>query len=428
MGNLTKQDILALIEEENVKFIRLQFADFFGVLRNIAVTGSQISAALDGHYRIDSFHLNGLNKSACGGICLVPDLSTFAILPWRPQSGKVARLICDLFDEDGNEITESPRFIFRKVLETAKNEGFEFDFRPESEFFLFLKDEEGRPTTKTNDIGNFLDVAPLDSGEDARRDIIFTLEEMGFEMESSHHGAAPAQHVVRFRKTQGVKTADNILTLRNTVRSIAGRHGFHATFMPKPRTDLYGSAMVVKVTAAEGKRDFITGTGPSGLSEEGEMFIAGILSHMPGLTAFACPIVNSYKRLKTRFFSPTELYWSDRDYTAPVKVSKTENGRTRIEWKLPDGASNPYITLALFIAAGLDGIRKQMKLPACDEKIGAIPFELMESLEKYSQDELLVGVTGKRYADIYLKEKESEWEEYAKEVTDWEIRKYLDRI
>lgn len=425
----TREDILELIEEEDVKFIRLQFADFFGVLRNIAITEGQIEKALDGHCYIDGHHIRGAKELGLRRIYLIPDIDSFGILPWRPQHGKVGRFLCDLADEEGNLIPESPRYILRETLKRAAEKGLSIELNPECEFFLFDTDEEGLPTTNTKESAYYLDMAPLDSGENARRDIIYALEDLGFEMESSHHEDAPAQHAVSFQKATGVIMADQILTLRNTVRSIAGRHGFHATFMPKPRADFPGSAMALNAACQEGFHDWFTDTtDPHGLSETGKQFLSGVLTHMEGAIAIANPIVNSYKRTKDRFSDSKGIFWSKDNYKAPVIVSHNEAGRTVIEWEMPDGATNPYLNIAYLVAAGLEGIEKKLDLPEADSSVGQIPETLCDALQAFSDDAFFENLYGKRYTEVYISEKMKEWESYAREVTDWEVRTYLARI
>ena len=341
----------------------------------------------------------------------------------------MARFLCDLMDQEGNDIAESPRYILRRVLKKAKQQGYSFDLDPECEFFLFETDEEGNPTTRTREKAGYLDVAPLDQGENARRDMILTLEEMGFEIESSHHEDAPAQHEVYFKQSQGVKVADQIVTFRSTVRTISQRHGLHATFMPKPRTDLPGSALSLNISGfRDGKNMFADPQAENGLSQEAYSFIAGLLSHMNGMAAIANPIVNSYKRLKPGFHAPTELFWSLNDYRAPIRVVKGKEGDTHIEWTLPDGAANPYLLIALVVASGLNGIQEKMIPLKADEKAGALPGTLKESLTALEKDEFLRNVCGENYVRTYLNEKTKEWELYTQEVTDWELKEYLHRF
>lgn len=429
MAKYETWEILQMIEEEDVKFIRLQFVDIFGTIRNIAVTAGQMEKALAGKCMVDGYSIAGMKELGYDRVYLKPDIDTFTILPWRPQQGKVARFLCDLMDQEGNDIAESPRYILRRVLKKAKQQGYSFDLDPECEFFLFETDEEGNPTTRTREKAGYLDVAPLDQGENARRDMILTLEEMGFEIESSHHEDAPAQHEVDFKQAQGVKVADQIVTFRSTVRTIAQRHGLHATFMPKPRTDLPGSALSLNISGfRDGKNMFADPQAENGLSQEAYSFIAGLLSHMNGMAAIANPIVNSYKRLKPGFHAPTELFWSLNDYRAPIRVVKGKEGDTHIEWTLPDGAANPYLLIAMVVASGLNGIQEKMIPLKADEKAGALPGTLKESLTALEKDEFLRNVCGENYVRTYLNEKTKEWELYTQEVTDWELKEYLHRF
>ncbi len=291
-------------------------------------------------------------------------------------------------------------------MDEAGQEGYSFDLDPECEFFLFETDEEGNPTTRTREKAGYLDVAPLDQGENARRDMILTLEEMGFEIESSHHEDAPAQHEVDFKQARGVKVADQIITFRSTVRTIAQRHGLHATFMPKPRTDLPGSALSLNISGfRNGRSLFADQEMENGLSREAYSFIAGLLTHMNGMAAFSNPIINSYKRLKPGFHAPTELFWSLNDYRAPIRVVTGREGEIHMEWTLPDGAANPYLLIALVVSAGLNGIRERMVPLKADEKAGKLPGTLKESLDALEQDAFLKQVCGERYVETYLKEK-----------------------
>lgn len=429
MAKYEKWEIIQMIEDEDVKFIRMQFVDLFGTIKNIAITAGQVEKALSGKCMIEGHSVLGMKELGYDALFLKPDVDTFTILPWRPQQGKVARFLCDLTDENGNFIKESPRQILREVLAKAAEEGYDFDVDPECEFFLFETDEEGNPTTETKEKANYLDVAPLDQGENARRDMILTLEEMGFEIESSHHEEAPAQHEVDFKQAKGVRTADQIVTFRTTVRTIAQRHGLHATFMPKPRTDLPGSAMALNITGFQnGKNIFADEEAENGLSQEAYSFIAGLLDHMNGMAAISNPIINSYKRLKSGFHAPTELFWSVKDQSAPIRVTKGSGGQVRIEWLLPDSTSNPYMLIAFAVSAGLAGIKEKMVPLKVDEKAGNLPGTLKEALHAFEEDGFLKEICGQRYAEVYIREKSKEWDLYTREVTDWELREYLHRF
>ncbi|MBQ9061410.1 MAG: glutamine synthetase [Eubacterium sp.] len=460
MGKYTTDDIMRIVREEDIKFIRLQFVDFFGGLKNIAITAGQLPKAFAGKCCIDGFHIRGMEALGRNVIHLEPDLDTFAILPWRPSHGRVARFLCRLTDENGHQLRESSRYILRSIMKRAADLDYTFDLNPRCEFFLFLNDENGSPTTHTGECAGYLDVAPMDRGENARRDVILTLEEMGFEIESSYHENSPGQHAVEFRHAEGIRVADQIVTFRTTVRMVAERHGMHATFMPKPRTDLMGSAMSLRITASKGGKDLFTaavpdestqeaaaggmqgenacvktpeghdpcGKAPDWYSAEAAHFTAGLLAHQRGIAAFSNPVINSYKRLKAYFHAPTELFWSASDYYAPVRLLRDESGKVQIEWKLPDGAANPYLTIAMAVAAGMDGIEHARALPEDGLRTGILPATLRESVQAFEEDTFLRSVCTDAYARMYIQEKMKEWERYSREVTDWEINEYLRTI
>ena len=243
MNNYTREDILRMVEEEDVGFMRLQFTDIFGTMKNIAITTSQLEKALDNEIMFDGSSIEGFARVEESDMYLYPNLNTFEIFPWRPQQGKVARLICDVYKPDGTPYESDPRYILKKVMEDAKEMGYEFNVGPELEFFLFHTDDDGLPTTLSHESAGYFDLGPLDLGENARRDMVLTLEDMGFEIESSHHEAAPAQHEIDFRYDEALTTADNIMTFKLVVKTIAKRHGLHATFMPKPKFGINGSGM-----------------------------------------------------------------------------------------------------------------------------------------------------------------------------------------
>lgn len=418
-----KSKIREQVKEQDIKFIKLQFVDLFGELKNISITSGQLERALDGSFMVDGFYIPGMHSLGQERLFLKPDLSTFAILPWRPQQGKVARMLCDVTDDRGRDIAENPRHILRRVLAKAEKDGLSFDIKPDCEFFLFSRDENGHVTTHTGEKAGYLDVAPLDKGENARRELILSLEDMGFEIESSHHELAPGQHSVRFKQRGGIRLADQIVTFRTTIRTVAERHGLHATFMPKPRTDLPGSAMRLSMAVYKNGENLFAKQPDTAL-----WFLAGILKHQCGMTAFSNPIVNSYKRLKAVYYAPSELYWSSRDHFAPLRLSKNETGDPCIEWTLPDGAANPYLVLAAVIAAGTEGIRKAMTPPPEDEGRTPLPATLLEALHALREDDFLKKVCGEAFVDVYIKEKELEWDRYSREVTDWERKEYLKRI
>lgn len=442
MGDYTKEAILQMAEEEDVEFIRLQFTDMFGTLKNIAIPYSKLEKAMDNQCVIDASSIEGFIRNEEADMYLYPDLSTFTILPWRPQQGKVARFICDIYKEDGTPYQESPRYILKKVIQKAKEKGYTLMVDPECEFFLFHTDDNGMPTTKTHEKAGYMDLSPIDLGENARRDMILTLEEMGFVVEASHHEVAPAQHEIDFRYDEALATADNIMTFKLTVKTIAKRHGLHATFMPKPKFGVNGSGMHINMSLAkDGKNIFSDPTDKNGLSKEAYYFIGGIIKHMKGMTAITNPLVNSYKRLVPGYEAPVYIAWSATNRSPLIRIPAARGEHTRIELRCPDSSANPYLALAVCLRAGLDGIVNQIEPPASvdcnifnmteEEKkeigIEAIPGNLSEAVAELEKDDFIKGVLGEHVSVKYIEAKKKEWANYTAQVTDWEINQYLNQ-
>lgn len=423
MSKYTKEDLMHRIEEEGVEFVRLQFTDLFGTLKNMAITVGQLERAWNHQCMFDASFIKGFVGIEETDFCLYPDFDTFQIFPWRPQQGKVARLICDIYRPCGEPFEGDPRFILKKVLKKADAMGYTFQVGPECEFFLFHTDDNGLPTTTTHEKAGYFDLGPLDLGENARRDIVLSLEEMGFIVESSHHEAAPAQHEIDFRYDEALKTADNIMTFKLAVRSIAKRHGLHATFMPKPVFGVNGSSMHTNMSLLKnGKNSFADKQDKYGLSTEAYQFIAGILAHMKGMMAITNPIVNSYKRFVPGFEAPMYLNWSTASRSSLIRIPEIRGEGTRVELRCPDSACNPYLTLAVCLAAGLDGIQKGW-MPS--DRIERLPKDLGEAIRELEKDYFIQEILGKHVTERYLEEKTNEWLQYSSQVTDWEIGKYL---
>ena len=364
MAKYTKEMILQMVEEEDVEFIRLQFTDMFGTLKNVAITSSQLEKALNNQCMFDGSSIEGFVRIEESDMYLYPDLDSFAILPWRPQQGKVARLICDIYRPDGRPFEGSPRYILQRVLKRAADMGYQFNVGPECEFFLFHTDENGMPTTLTHEKAGYFDLGPVDLGENARRDMVLTLEDMGFEIEASHHEVAPAQHEIDFKYADALTTADRIMTFKFAVRTIAKRHGLHATFMPKPKIGINGSGMHVNMSLSKnGKNCFVDANDPLGLSQEAYYFIGGILKHMKGMTAITNPLVNSYKRLVPGYEAPVYIAWSAKNRSPLIRIPAARGESTRVELRSPDPSSNPYLVLAACLAAGLEGIEHKIMPP-----------------------------------------------------------------
>ena len=443
MSKYTKQDIIRIVEEEDVEFIRLQFTDMFGTLKNVAITSSQLEKALNNECMFDGSSIEGFVRIEESDMYLYPDLDTFVIFPWRPQQGKVARIICDIYTADRKPFEGDPRYALKKAVADAESMGYRFDVGPECEFFLFNQDEDGQPTTMSTERAGYFDLGPVDLGENARRDMVLTLEEMGYDIESSHHEIAPGQHEIDFEYSEAMETADKVMTFKTAVRTIAKRHGLHATFMPKPRAGVNGSGMHVNMMLMkDGKNVFTDKNDELGLSKEAYQFMAGIFAHIKGMTAICNPLVNSYKRLAPGFEAPSDITWSSRQRTALIRVPQNVEGGTRLELRSPDASSNPYLVLALCLAAGLDGIEKQMELSAelkrsirklnKKEKeemgINSLPENLNDALNEFHADELVKEVLGKDFTKYYLKAKKEEWLEYMEQVSEWELEQYLYRV
>ncbi|MDD7051392.1 MAG: glutamine synthetase family protein [Lachnospiraceae bacterium] len=431
----TKEDILALLEEEDVEFVRLQFTDMFGNLKNAAVTARQLERVLDHDYAFDSCAMFNQNGGKGEDIYLKPDLDTFVILPWRPQQGKVARLLCDVYTQSGEPYEMSSRRILQKVIDEAKKKGYTFFVDPECEFFLFHTDENGMPTALTHEQAGYMDVGPVDLGENARREMVLTLEEMGFEIESSHHEAAPAQHEIDFQEAEALAMADSIVTFKSAVRSIARRFGLHVTFMPKPKSGVAGSGLHLNFSLyKEGKNLFSLGE-KGEVSQEALMFMGGIMAHAKAICAISNPLVNSYKRLITGFDAPLEMLWTVGNQNAMLRLRNRRGENSKIELRFPDPSSNPYLVIALALAAGMDGIDRRLNpgkeanaLMADAGQVETLPMSLREAVGYLRQDKLLEQVLGQEFTDIYCKAKMQEWNTYMAQVSDWEVETYLNRV
>ena len=439
----TKEDIIKRVEDEGVKFIRLQFADMFGQLKNVAITQSQLSKALDNQCMFDGSSIEGFVRIEESDMYLYPDLDTFVIFPWTEGSYKTARLICDIYRPDGKPFEGDPRYVLKKVLKEASDMGYTFNVGPECEFFLFKTDEDGQPTTKTNDMGSYFELGPTDSGETARRDMCITLEDMGFEIEASHHEVACGQHEIDFKYSDALNAADHIVTFKLAVKTVASNHKLHATFMPKPIYGACGSGMHVNMSLCkkDGSNAFYDKTTDNELSKEALAFIAGILEHAKGFTLITNPLVNSYKRLVPGFEAPVYIAWSAENRSPLVRIPCSRGAGTRVELRNPDPAANPYLVMAVCLACGLDGIKKGMAPRASTDvniyemsdfereeaSIDMLPNSLEKAIRATKKDPFIKEVLGNHIFEKYIAHKTLEWEEYRKMVTPWEMERYLTR-
>ena len=440
MSRYSKEDILRIVAEEDVEFVRLQFTDAFGILKNVAITSSQLKRALDNKIMFDGASIDGFVRIEESDMYLYPDLDSFTIFPWRPQQGKVARLICDICKPDGTPFEGDPRYILKRVLKEAADMGYTFNVGPECEFFLFASDESGRPTTDSDEQAGYFDLGPNDYGENARRDMVLTLEDMGFVIEASHHEAAPAQHEIDFKYDEGLKVADDIMTFKLVVKTIAKRHGMYATFMPKPKYGMNGSGMHINMSLSkDGKNVFCDPEDKLGLSETAYQFIAGILEHVKGITAIANPLINSYKRLVPGYEAPVYIAWSATNRSPLIRIPASKGEGTRAELRSPDPTANPYLVLAVCLSAGLDGIRRKLHIPQAvnrniydmtdSERLEAgidnLPENLMEAGIELANDDYLKKTLGPHITRVYLDNIKKEWKDYSTQLTDWEIKQYL---
>ena len=439
-GEDSKQKILELVKQQKINFIRMQFVDIFGNLKNVSITSSQIQKALDGQIMIDGSSIEGFVRINESDQYLKPDLSSFAILPWEQNCGKVARLICDVYNADNTPFIGDPRGALKNALKKASEMGYSFNVGPECEFFLFCLDENGKPTTKTNDEASYFDLGPLDKGEAVRQKICLILESMGFEIEASHHEVAAGQHEIGFKYADALKAADNIMTFKLAVKTIAQTHNLHATFMPKPIFGVCGSGMHTNMSLFQGgKNIFFDEFDERKLSKEAYSFIAGIMKHIKAITALANPLVNSYKRLVPGYEAPCYVAWSTGNRSALIRVPVARGQSTRIELRSPDPACNPYLAFAACLEAGLDGIKNSLEPPVeimgniydmedddlNKQKIDKLPGSLHESIEELKKDELIMNSLGSHIISQYILGKTQEWNEYITRVSNWEINKYI---
>ena len=425
MAKYTKDQIIQICKEQDVEFIRLQFIDVLGIPKNVAVTSSQLEKVLTDGMMFDGSSIEGF---------------TFVIYPWRPQTGKVARFICDVYTPAGEPFDGDPRGILKKQMEEAKKLGYEFNVGNECEFFLFQTDENGRPTTKTNDEAGYFDLDPVDMGTDARRDICLTLEQMGFEIEASHHEVAEGQHEIDFKYADALTTADNVVTFRLAVKTIAKKYGLHATFIPKPIFGINGSGMHTNMSLfKDGKNAFFDPAGELQLSDTAYSFIAGVLKHVAGITAVTNPLVNSYKRLVPGYEAPCYIAWSASNRTDIIRIPASRGAGTRVELRSPDPSTNPYLCLACCLAAGMDGIKNNLPAPdsvdvnlfkSTQEERDALgvknlPGSLYEALKTMEEDGLVKEVLGEHAYNAFYTSKMKEWDSFRMFVSQWELDEYM---
>jgi glutamine synthetase len=439
------QNVLDTIEEEGVNFLRLQFIDILGTVKNVSITADQAEKAFTEGIYFDGSSINGFVRIQESDMRLQPDPSTFAILPWRDKDdGRAARLICDVHEtKTGKPFAGDPRQVLKRAVDRAEEMGYTVNAGPEPEFFLFKEDEDGNATTEFTDKGGYFDLAPKDLASDVRRDIIYGLESMGFDVEASHHEVAQAQHEIDFKYDDILSTADNVATFRSVVRAIASEHDMHATFMPKPIPRINGSGMHTHLSlfTEDGENAFHDGDDEFDLSDTAKSFLAGILEHAPAITAVANPTVNSYKRLIPGYEAPVYIAWSDVNRSALVrKPAARIPAASRIELRSPDPTANPYLAFAAMIHAGLDGIESDYDCPdpvreniyEFDEQdreeygIDTLPPNLGRAIDELEADEVVQDALGEHVTEKFVEAKRQEFQEYKVDVSDWELDRYLE--
>jgi len=437
------KDLLATAKDANVHFLRLQFTDIDGIIKNVEVPESQFEKALDGQIMFDGSSIEGFTRIEESDMLLVPDLETFQVFPWETGHGKVGRLVCDIANPDGSPFAGCPRTVLRRVCERAAAAGYRMMAGPEAEFFLFQRDRNGRPTAVTHDSGGYFDLTPVDLGEEARRDITLALEAMGFEVEAAHHEVAPGQHEIDFKYDDAVTTADAIVTFRFVVKKVAQMHDLHATFMPKPLAGVSGSGMHThqSLFTTKGDNAFFDPKGEWELSKVARGYIGGLLEHARAFVAITNPLVNSYKRLVPGYEAPVNVAWSEKNRSPMIRVPARRGVGTRCEVRIPDPSCNPYLAFAAMLASGLDGIERGLDCGAPVNrniftmsqrekrrlKIHALPASLAEALDHLEKDTVLRDALGDHIFDHFLYNKRIEWADYIKEIHDWELDRYLDR-
>ncbi|MFK2826412.1 type I glutamate--ammonia ligase [Bacillus sp. B190/17] len=441
MGKWNKEKIFQVVQEKNVKFIRLQFTDILGAVKNVEIPSSQLEKALNNKMMFDGSSIEGFVRIEESDMYLYPDLDSFVIFPWTAEKGKVARFICDIYHPDSTPFEGDPRTNLKRILSEMKELGFtDFNVGPEPEFFLFKLDENGAPTLELNDSGGYFDLAPTDLGENCRRDIVLELEEMGFEIEASHHEVAPGQHEIDFKYKDAVKACDDIQTFKLVVKTIARKHGLHATFMPKPLFGVNGSGMHCNLSLFKnGENVFYDQHGDMELSDMARQFVAGILKHAPNFTAITNPTVNSYKRLVPGYEAPCYVAWSARNRSPLIRIPASRGLSTRIEVRSVDPSANPYLALAVQLAAGLDGIKNKLTPPKTVDKniyvmskkereennIVDLPATLAEALENFQRDEVMTKALGSHVCEHFVEAKTIEWNLFRTQVHPWERERYM---
>ncbi|MEQ3507332.1 type I glutamate--ammonia ligase [Enterococcus cecorum] len=440
--NYTVEDIKRIAKDENVRFLRLMFTDIMGTIKNVEVPVSQLNKVLENKMMFDGSSIEGFVRIEESDMYLYPDLSTWMIFPWESEHGKVARLICDIYNPDGTPFAGDPRGNLKRALKHMQEMGFTaFNLGPEPEFFLFKLDEDGKVTKTLNDKGGYFDFAPTDLGENCRRDIVLELESLGFEVEASHHEVAPGQHEIDFKYADVIEACDNIQTFKLVVKTIARKHGLHATFMPKPLFGINGSGMHCNMSLFKDNQNvFFDPEGPLQLSQTAYHFLGGLIEHARAYTAVCNPTVNSYKRLVPGYEAPVYVAWSGRNRSPLIRVPESRGLSTRLELRSVDPAANPYLAMAVLLEAGLDGITRELTPPPAVDRniyimneeeraealIKDLPSTLHNAIKELRIDPVMVNALGQHIFSNFVEAKRMEWASFRQTVSEWEREQYLE--
>jgi glutamine synthetase len=438
---MNSADVLKICKEERVRFLRLHFTDIMGNNKNVEVPVGQFEKAMDGQIMFDGSAIEGFARLEESDMLLLPDPPSFRIFPWEQmERGKVGRLICDIRQPDGSVFPGCPRTRLKRVLDEALQHGFTMYAGMECEFFLFMQDENGKPSTRTHDAGGYFDLSPVDKGEEVRRDIVNTLEALGFEIEAAHHEVAPGQHEIDFKSEEALAAADSVATFKLVVRKVARDRGLHATFMPKPIYGVSGSGMHTHQSLFSGGQNaFYDPTDEIQLSRCARQYIAGLLKHARGFCAITNPLINSYKRLVPDYEAPTRVAWAEHNRSPLVRVPARRGPGTRCELRMPDPSCNPYLALAVMLKAGLDGIKNDLDPPPPvtkniyrlsvrerrHHKVEDLPTNLSNALDLFERDKLVQEAVGRHITRHFISAKRAEWRTYIEQVHPWEIETYL---
>jgi glutamine synthetase len=440
----TKKEILRRITEDGIEFISLQFTDILGVVKSVIIPIAEVPTALDHGIWFDGSSVEGFARIAESDMYLVPDLDTYAVIPWEREKNPTARLICDVYTPEGKPFHGDPRYVLKQALREAEKKGWIYHTGPEPEFFLFKRDVDGQAMPRPHDQGSYFDLS-TDRGVEVRKEMSKALAAFGIRVEASHHEVAHGQQEIDFRFADALRAADNVVTFKATLKEIARQHGLHATFMPKPAAAVNGSGMHVHqslVSASTGENLLTDGQSKHGLSRLALQFIAGQLAHARGMCAVLAPLVNSYKRLVPGYEAPVYVSWGQINRSALIRVPRVNPNRpesTRLELRCPDPSCNPYLAFAVMLRAGLDGIERELKPPSISNEdlyhlddlgrrtrgLDTLPGSLGEALEAFKRDKLVQETLGEHILERFVEAKSIEWQEYSMHVSGWEVERYL---